>query len=366
MRDRFRKHLPSAPGTEYALVMTRTVGWVLAAWLAAACSPGEPTHSDDAGPADAGVSESDAAQPPAEPILIAEGDYAVDVIVDDEFVYWVDRGDPECLVADGALRRRRKDLSEPTEELAGGLHHPHKLVADDEHVYWLELGCAPNRDGTVKRLAKAGGSPEVLANGLRGPIDLDLDRQHVYWTDGWGNYEGALMRVVKAGGAAETLASEQDGPAAVRVRNGYVYWPTMDDEIWRIRTSGGAREWVIGWAEMRGWHIVVDDKKVYWIRCLELEVCATTSIVSAELESRALAQVADPTPNRYFGALVGDGSYLYVGQEDGTIVRIAKSDGERVTIWTGYGSARGIALDDEFIYWASPQPKFVAKIRKPN
>jgi hypothetical protein len=140
----------------------------------------------------------------------------------------------------------------------------------------------------------------------------------------------------------------------------------MDDEIWRIKTSGGSREWVTGWAEVRVWHIVVDDKRAYWIRCAALGECSTTSIASAELESGALGQIVDATPNRYFGAFVGDRSYLYVGQEDGAIVRIAKSDGERVTIWTGYGSARGIALDDEFMYWASPQPKFVAKIRKPN
>jgi hypothetical protein len=269
-------------------------------------------------------------------------------------------------VADGALRRRRKDLSEPSEELAAGLHHPHKLVADDTYVYWLDYGCAPNRDGTVKRIAKSGGTPELLASGLRTTADLDTDRQHVYWTESGTPYMGLLKRVLKTGGAAETLASEQDGPAAVVVQNGYVYWPTMDDEIWRIKTSGGAREWVTGWAGLRGWHIVVDDKKVYWIRCPELDVCATTSIVSAELESGALGQIVDATPNRYFGAFVGDRSYLYVGQEDGTIVRIAKSDGERVTIWSGDGSARGIALDDEFMYWASPQPKFVAKIRKPN
>jgi hypothetical protein len=346
--------------------MTRIVGWVAAAWLGTACSPTESAHSDDAaGLADARVAGLDAAQL-AEPVLISEGDYAVDVIVDDEFVYWVDRGSIECLVADGALRRRRKDRSEPTEELAGGLHHPHKLVADDTYVYWLDYGCAPNRDGTVKRIAKSGGTPEVLASGQITPIDLDVDQQHVYWTEGVTNYKGTLKRVVKTGGTVEALASQQDGPGAVVLYNGYVYWPTMDDEIWRIKTSGGSREWVTGWAFMRVWYLAVDDKQVYWIRCTETGPCPTTSIYSAELDSGELHQVAEETPSQYFGALVGDGDFLYAGELNGTIVRIPKLGGSPVTVVRAEGTAKGIALDSEFVYWVSHTPGVVAKIRKPN
>ena len=40
--------------------------------------------------------------------------------------------------------------------------------------------------------------------------------------------------------------------------------------------------------------------------------------------------------------------------------------GDPLAIWSGDGSSVGIALDERYVYWASHEPGFVAKIRKPG
>jgi hypothetical protein len=90
-------------------------------------------------------------------------------------------------------------------------------VTDDTAVYWI------TENNTVARLDrdKPSTAPTVLASDQPAPTAIALTATHVLWTNGG---DGTVRRVAKTGGTPETIASQQDDPAAIAADDAGIYW----------------------------------------------------------------------------------------------------------------------------------------------
>jgi hypothetical protein len=142
---------------------------------------------------------------------LAAGYHARRLAVDDDYVYWTERG-----VSD-AIRRVPKGggviddllLDEDTND-------PFDITLDDTHIYWTERG------GLARRMPKAGGASDVQNYGVAGTWlagDIVVDDTHVYWVD-----ELRLRRAPKVGGPVEALALDLVGPRGLNVTETLIVW----------------------------------------------------------------------------------------------------------------------------------------------
>ena len=104
------------------------------------------------------------------------------------------------------------------------------IALDATYVYWTISA------GTVNRILKAGGSPEVLASGLSNPTSIMIDGDSVYWT----NYvdPGTINMMPKSGGAVSVIAAGQVNPTSLAADSAYLYWQVANTTIKKMSKSG--------------------------------------------------------------------------------------------------------------------------------
>lgn len=105
---------------------------------------------------------------------------------------------------------------------------PTFLVADEEAVYWSNIGHPPTADGSVSRVPKAGGAATVLASGQASPTGVVVDAAWVYWAS-WGvtSVPGSLMKAPKGGGAPVVLADDLAAPYRIALDGDFLYWTSL-------------------------------------------------------------------------------------------------------------------------------------------
>jgi len=101
------------------------------------------------------------------------------------------------------------------------------VVVDATNVYWTTSGSPvdggpPN--GTVMKLALAGGPPVALASNQDGAYNIAIDATNVYWSNFPNDNVsiGALMTVPIAGGAPVALVPANSYGIAVDATT--IYW----------------------------------------------------------------------------------------------------------------------------------------------
>lgn len=74
------------------------------------------------------------------------------------------------------------------------------IAVDATAVYWLNFGTG-NHDGSLMRVAIAGGTAVTLADGLNAPGGIAVDSTAIYWTDEGSSAQsykdGAVMKLSK-------------------------------------------------------------------------------------------------------------------------------------------------------------------------
>jgi hypothetical protein len=109
----------------------------------------------------------------------------------------------------------RAPLGGGERETIAGTGTAERLTADGDEIYYVD-------DGRLARTIATGGvAPEYLATGVRA---YALDAAYVYWSTGALDTLGSVYRMPKAGGAPEMIATKQMNPYAMAVDDRYVYW----------------------------------------------------------------------------------------------------------------------------------------------
>lgn len=111
------------------------------------------------------------------------------------------------------------------------------IALDDKYVYW-------NPGGSILRIAKEGGKPEVVAaENVGGGIDMVVDSEKVYWANhGYYSANSPVLKpiysVAKQGGKTEVFADQQKIPHSLIGDEKYLYWITASGISKQSKTGG--------------------------------------------------------------------------------------------------------------------------------
>jgi hypothetical protein len=267
------------------------------------------------------------------------------------------------------------------------------VAADATSVYWCAF------DG-VKSVPKQGGAVKTLASeaapdgGSLNCPGLVVDDTSVYWANA-GESTGGIFSVSKAGGPAHALATTSAPPTSLYLAGGNLYW-TTDGTFWTetspgsvlsMPASGGAPVIVPGLTNVECiapagnilyWYeagnggpsslgvsplsggvgttllTLPDSPGCYGLAAYGSEVFASTDDgtigASTATGMNAVLDAADES-----GPLAVDGSGVYE-IEDGSVAVWRPGEGHFYDLYTaGIESSVGIALDTDFVYWATEE-----------
>jgi hypothetical protein len=163
----------------------------------------------------------------------------VDIVVDDEKVYWANHGyySPNSPTRPSPIYTVSKQGGK-AEIFADQQHIPHSLVVDEKFLYWL----TPT---SILKQAKAGGQTQVIyqATDKEGVDELAQDTENLYFGfRGAGESRWALRKISKQGGEPQTLVKTYSlKPIAVDETNIYFFDENglSSDELCKVSKNGG-------------------------------------------------------------------------------------------------------------------------------
>jgi sugar lactone lactonase YvrE len=103
------------------------------------------------------------------------------ICVREASVYWTDNGNGNLVTA---------PTSGGTPVVLATGQNASALAVDDRDVYWSDEG-----SGTIMRVPRSGGTPSVLATNQLQPSELTVDDANVYWIN--SAVGGSVMKLVK-------------------------------------------------------------------------------------------------------------------------------------------------------------------------
>jgi len=269
-------------------------------------------------------------------------------------------------------------LCAPT-TLAEGLTDPKGIAVHGDFVYWVD-----SDDGTVSRVATAGGDVDVLATGASSPLELAVDDDGAYWADFQGK---AIGRVDLAGGESQVFVATAGDPRGVVLSDTHVYWVTQTDGIVAGRSKAGGD--VVTLSTLPGWPeiVAVDHTHAYWtdkyqgvVRRSALDgssppetVFATGDfpvglavtdariywtddvsgqVLSASHDGSNVSVLAVDQGGPWRIAAAG-GHVYWINKGAGTIVAATAAGGDLVVLAEGQQGGWGIAVDHGWVYWSA-------------
>jgi hypothetical protein len=140
--------------------------------------------------------------------------------LDSTSLYWTDFNDPGVVMKVGLG-------GGASTQLATG-HVAFEIAVDATSVYWVDAG--GTGPGSLMKVSKNGGTPQMLAGCLPGPVGLAIDETYAYVTTGLQSQSaGALIKVPLAGGPVTVLAGGLNQPNGIEVDSTSVYWTNLGD-----------------------------------------------------------------------------------------------------------------------------------------
>lgn len=250
---------------------------------------------------------------------------------------------------------------------------------------------------------------------LDGPDRLAVDESHVYWL----NLRGEVMRVPVSGGEASRVAKTGRGPGWIGLDDEHVYFSTLGAELYRVRKTGGTPVRLApSMASVptltlfngpRPFEFHVIDGQIYWDSGKGIYVCpvagcpeAPRAVLAGTPEYRPFSFAIDASGQMYASVenhratgpstetgdyamtLFRDGQWLgsssstayyelYGGADEvfaisrtdfGStgIVRWSQSSVTYLASGEGLsGIPRGLAVDDDYVYWSNAAPAVIDK-----
>ncbi len=191
------------------------------------------------------------------------------IAVDDENVYWVDKGiDVFWHMQDGAVRKVSKRGGEVVDLARVGVVHPAIAVSKGE-VFWV--GSEPGKttwELTMRKVPVSGGEPQVVSvssdSGAYAPAlgkggifaeRFAVDETSIYWIG------GSAFRASRATGKAESLPDASGCPDDISIDETNIYVSDHSaNRMTVIPKSGDETRRLAGIAT----HFTLDAKNVYW------------------------------------------------------------------------------------------------------
>lgn len=142
---------------------------------------------------------------------------------------------------------------------------PSAMATDARYVYWTTRG------GSMYRVAKSGGTPQLLAEDARIPTDLMVVDGSVYWGVQGEDGDGALLKVSVSGGAVSTVATGD--VTHVAYDDMCLFWITRDFESGALTVTSMPRRGgytnallTLTPAEHEQIEVAVGPDALYWLR----------------------------------------------------------------------------------------------------
>lgn len=181
------------------------------------------------------------------------------ITIDDKFVYWN---------AGGNILRIGKEGGKPEVVAAEHVGIGVDLVVDDEKVYWANHGYysanSPTKPAPIYAVPKQGGKVEPLTVDQNIAHSLVLDEKFVYWVT-----PSSIVKQAKSGGPAQAIyqASEKEGVDELSQDADYLYFGFRGagESRWalrRISKQGGEPQTIVKRYSLKP--IVVDESHVYF------------------------------------------------------------------------------------------------------
>jgi hypothetical protein len=242
---------------------------------------------------------------------------------------------------------------------------PGEIAIDDTHVYWSNYGAGADR-GSIARVAKAGGDPQVIAGAQDNAWGIAVAGTEVFWATNTTPH--TVARAPKDGSVpAAPLSSTAGRARGVAADAEFVFFCNYDangtGHLGRVRRQGGA---IDTFAAAKPNDVMIDGNDVYWSN--EGATPGTGSIVRL---ARGAAAGTAPTEiarqqNRPRG-LAADATHVYwvtTDATDGQVLRVPKGGGTPEALVSNLKNPREIALDDEHAYFTSYADGTVQRVKK--
>jgi hypothetical protein len=292
-------------------------------------------------------------------VLATDQPGPIGIAVDDDTVYWNNIGDDGWSAGAGSVVKIAKAGGSPA-VLAEG-EEALDLALDEEFVYWARgRSNAVAHGAAIMKVAKAGGTPTVVAWELQETQTLAVDDTHVYLNNGL-MASGSLDRMTKTGTDVTTLVPDDaNGPMDIVMDAGTVYfangntgevraWNKVSAEVTRV-TFGftGAGTLAIG-----------PEGRLYFSACDD--PACNMGVFTVEGDETDYQTVARVTGQ--IRGLEWDGSRLYAASWQ-RIVAIDPVTGEVATLVELEEAASALAVDAEYVYWADYTARTISRTHK--
>jgi len=274
------------------------------------------------------------------------------IAVDATRVYWSNQANGEI---------RSVPLNGGTSAaLATGQNNPGDVVIDTQYVYWTNFSSG----GAVMRVAKDGtaGSLKQISSGT-GPWSLTVDDANAWFT----NSDGTIRQVAKAGGSSTTVITGALNPKGITSDTTLLFWLETDaGKVLKGPKSNPASGKVeLATGQKKPLSVVVSASDVYWVSpgTYEYGQCTAADGAVMKIAKTGGTPVVLASGQACPVDLAVDGTHVYftnegtfasgVYQYDGAVMRVKVTGGQPEAVLVGPVVPYGIAVDTSAVYWTA-------------
>src|SRR5215831_9305461 len=233
------------------------------------------------------------------------------------------------------------------------------LAVDATHLYWI--GVTATGMAAIKRIPLAGGSVEVLTDGggerVGGPLALDASFIYYANTVGNGPFYTTIRKIAKAGGTPSALATLDpwDSVASLAVDGSFVYltgeeYAISANVVRKLPLSGGALTTLASVPDPAYYRsIVLDGTSVYWLDGPYQPVPGAVLKVGKDgTNLRTLLSLPNGPQH-----LTSDASHLYwTNGYDGNVMRMGLDGSAPTELAFAQTNPGALVVDATNLYWS--------------
>lgn len=247
-------------------------------------------------------------------------------------------------------------------------------AAAESRLYWTN-----NASGSIATANRAGGEViQKLSFASPEPYGITADSSHVYWTDE-GTDEIGRAELNGANVEPSLIPIAGEVPEGMAIDAGHVYWANLVGQaIGRAELDGSNPEphFIQLSAASFPEGVAVEGSNIYWTAAGHGGQIGRSNLAGGEVDEELITGLGGA-----ISALAADSTHLYWSTSVG--VGRAALAGTEVNpgLVTGQTSVRGVAVDNEHVYWTSfttnrigraeldggtPQPAFITGAESPD